>query len=503
MTEILSRSFSGKFGVKVFTALMALIVFISIILTAYHADYQYRSMTMGLMDKGRMLIMIFADSSRIGAFSEVEDFLENPVNKILMQEDVIAASVYNREGKKILGKIRTGQEPPVTQAVDEISTIAEDIKKELRRGIPIIIKKEGNAFELYSRITSGGGFYREESVYYRTDTAVNIGYVHLRLDRNRTTLAIKTLMLKSILMGLCFLLAGASLAFVVVNKVTRPLNRLTEAALDLESGHPGKDVTINTGDEIGRLAKAFNKMSATIKRRERALQESESVLQELSASLISSQEHERNRISKELHDELGQSMALLKHQIRSIKNKLEKDRSPYKKECGDTLFFIDEIIESIRRLSKNLSPAILEDLGLCSALEYLGENFRDLHPNRVSIHIDDVDRHFSNDEKINIYRIFQEGFTNISRHAEADKVSFSVHENSHLVTFILQDDGKGFIYDEIMAGDISNQGIGLATMNQRARIINSNFKIDSIPGKGTTLALSVQIWPEGEYNAEL
>ena len=110
----------------------------------------------------------------------------------------------------------------------------------------------------------------------------------------------------------------------------------------------------------------------TLRRRaEEALRESEQRLRYLTSQLLSAQERERKRISMELHDELGQSLAVLKLQIRAIERGLGSEQQDLKDGCLELLLYLDGVIDDVRRLSRDLSPAILEDLGLQSALRYL------------------------------------------------------------------------------------------------------------------------------------
>jgi len=97
---------------------------------------------------------------------------------------------------------------------------------------------------------------------------------------------------------------------------------------------------------------------------EEALLESKKKLRSLSSRLLSAQERERLRVSKELHDELGQALTVLKLQLRSMEKKLRKDQAALRGDIEETLHFVDGVIEDVRRLSRDLSPCVLEDLGL-------------------------------------------------------------------------------------------------------------------------------------------
>jgi signal transduction histidine kinase len=122
-----------------------------------------------------------------------------------------------------------------------------------------------------------------------------------------------------------------------------------------------------------------------------ALQESERRLRFLTTQLLTAQERERKRISMELHDELGQSLTVLKLQVRSIEKNLREDDQPeLKQECRELLQYLDGVIDNVRRLSRDLSPAILEDLGLLSALKYLLDGVGKHFNVRQSFEIEDL-----------------------------------------------------------------------------------------------------------------
>jgi PAS domain S-box-containing protein len=143
--------------------------------------------------------------------------------------------------------------------------------------------------------------------------------------------------------------------------------------------------------------------------------------------LLIVQEQERSRISKELHDELGQALVVIKYQISSIASGLSEDNNQLKTDCEYLLDYLEETIEKVRRLSWDLSPAALEQFGLFTALKNLLEEFgkyMDIQwaPEAMA----EIDGLFPPLAELNIYRIFQESLTNIARHAEASRVSISI-----------------------------------------------------------------------------
>jgi PAS domain S-box-containing protein len=229
------------------------------------------------------------------------------------------------------------------------------------------------------------------------------------------------------------------------------------------------------------------------KKVEEALRESEKRLRFLSSRLFEAQEHERRRLSKELHDQLGHDLVLLKSSLRSIEKKLAENQEALKNECENTLTTVNEIIENVRRISRDLMPSILEDLGLVASIRWLVENFSKQHSIRVTLDVEYVDHLFSPGIQVNLYRIFQETLTNISKHAAATRVSLEVKEEKGCVAFRVQDNGKGFEVNKVMDRKLNNKGVGLTAMNERIRMVGGSFEIQSRPGEGTKIEFKVPI----------
>jgi PAS domain S-box-containing protein len=229
------------------------------------------------------------------------------------------------------------------------------------------------------------------------------------------------------------------------------------------------------------------------RRAEEALRESEQRLRFLTSQLLSAQERERKRISMELHDELGQSLAVLKLQIRAIERGLGDDQQDLREECMELLLYLDGVIDDIRRLSRDLSPAILEDLGLQSALKYLINAVSKHYTVSQAFEVEDLDRLFPAEAQIIIYRIFQECLTNISKHAGATEVAVAVKEHNGLISLMIEDNGAGFDPALVLARRAAGGGLGLPALNERARMLGGTLEILSQPGAGTRMTCVIPI----------
>ncbi len=235
-------------------------------------------------------------------------------------------------------------------------------------------------------------------------------------------------------------------------------------------------------------------LDITLRRRaEEALRESEQRLRFLSSQLLSAQERERKRISMELHDELGQSLAVLKLQIRAIERGLGDDQQDLKAGCLELLLYLDGVIDDVRRLSRDLSPAILEDLGLQSALKYLISEVSKHYTVSQTFEVEDLDQLFPAEAQIIIYRIFQECLTNISKHAGATEVSIAVKENDGLISLRIEDNGAGFDPALVLVRRATGRGLGLAALDERARMLGGTLEIRSQMGAGTRMTCVIPV----------
>jgi PAS domain S-box-containing protein len=235
-----------------------------------------------------------------------------------------------------------------------------------------------------------------------------------------------------------------------------------------------------------------------VKKKDMMLRESERKLRLLSSHLLTVQERERRRISMELHDEVGQSLTVLKLQIRSIKNKLNNSQTDLKEDCVEVLKYVDKTIENVRRFSRDFGSSILEDMGLCAALRWLAEDFEKHSNINISFDIEKIDNLFPRESQIIIYRIFQEAITNIDKHAHADHLSIVIMKKKNNVSFQIVDDGKGFEKKQIDTRGSDVIGLGLTAMDERAKMLGGTLRIFSRKQRGTRITLNVPICEKGK-----
>jgi two-component system sensor histidine kinase UhpB len=250
-------------------------------------------------------------------------------------------------------------------------------------------------------------------------------------------------------------------------------------------------ITDNSGRVMGTVGIARD-ITDRIRAKE-VLEQSERKLRLLSSHLLIAHEAERERISKELHDQLGQDLIGLKLRVGSIQRELSEGKIAASHEFESVKEDIDQIIENVRRLSRDLGPHALEHLGLWQALRYLTEELAKHYHVKTSFDILSSDNELPQSTQLNIFRIFQEAITNIQKHADAAHVSIEVGEKNGNFSFLIEDDGNGFDVPQVMEEKPTEKGLGLVIMEERIRILGGVFNIWSQNGKGTRISFKVPV----------
>ncbi len=231
---------------------------------------------------------------------------------------------------------------------------------------------------------------------------------------------------------------------------------------------------------------------------ESELKQSEEKLRFLSAQLLTIQESERKRLAAELHDELGHALLTMKLNLRAIERKFLPEQQSLKDEMNSQLDFIDDVIEEVRRLYYDLSPGDMEDLGLTRALQNLINDFSDHYQDiDWNVNIAAVDRLFSMPVQTMIYRMMQEGLTNIGKHADPTQVEITITKEEQQVVMHIKDDGRGFVMNQVLDAKSRKNGMGLLALTERVNLVNGTLDVWSQENQGTALTIAIPIMVSG------
>jgi len=232
------------------------------------------------------------------------------------------------------------------------------------------------------------------------------------------------------------------------------------------------------------------------KKAEEALKQHKQELQRLSSELLTAQETERMRISHELHDELGQALTLIKLRIGLIEMKLPPDEQTIRDHCRNAETYVDQVIEDMRRLSRDLCPSSLENLGITAALHRLVSDSMKATNIQIRAELEEVDDLLGSQPRLLLYRVFQEMLNNIIKHSGATEVRISGKRRDGHIHFDLQDNGRGMDTEEAESGRVApGRGLGLVIMRERVRTLGGLLEVRSRKGAGTRLSFAIPVNP--------
>ena len=241
------------------------------------------------------------------------------------------------------------------------------------------------------------------------------------------------------------------------------------------------------GDKIG--IKGTVQDISVRKNAELELLETTRQLKELSKHLQQVREDERKNIAREIHDELGQQLTGIKMDIMWLKKKLAQGDKDITFKFDDTLKLVSDTVTSIRRITTELRPSIIDDLGFNAAIEWLVKEFSTRMDVPVNYRNDFDDSQINSFVSIGIFRILQESLTNIAKHAKAKAVEISVNQQEEFIQLSIKDDGAGFNADQKQA----NPAFGLMGIRERTDMLKGKFTLKSRPGKGTEINVSIPV----------
>jgi signal transduction histidine kinase len=230
------------------------------------------------------------------------------------------------------------------------------------------------------------------------------------------------------------------------------------------------------------LASAFYllRLEQEGRRRYQELARSRRELEELSARLVDAQETERRSISRELHDEVGQSLGALLVEAGRLAAAVPAGNTQIKDHVDKIKSVAETTVQTVRNIALLLRPSMLDDLGLIAALEWQGREVSRRSEMEVEVQSEGVSEKIPDEYRICIYRLVQEALNNAARHSSAKNARVTVEQTADKILVRVFDDGRGFDPQRV-------RGLGILGMEERVRRLGGIFAIDSKPGSGTTL----------------
>ncbi|MBI5021971.1 MAG: PAS domain S-box protein [Ignavibacteriales bacterium] len=218
------------------------------------------------------------------------------------------------------------------------------------------------------------------------------------------------------------------------------------------------------------------------------LSNSREQMRQLAIRLQSIREEESTRIAREIHDELGQTLTAMKIDIKWLEKQIPMEQKPSHNKIESILNLLDSTIQTVRKISTELRPGVLE-LGLLPAIRWQIKEFQTRTGTQCNFSENVADISFSEEQSINLFRMFQEILTNIIRHANATSVSINLSRDEKNFIMIVQDNGKGITKEEVH----NTKSLGILGMHERATIIRGDLDIHNIQGEGTKIVVKVPI----------
>ena len=229
---------------------------------------------------------------------------------------------------------------------------------------------------------------------------------------------------------------------------------------------------------------------------EREVKKQSRNLQQLSTELMNAQEAERQKISRELHDVMGQSLTAIGLNLAALEKETVGHLSDTAKErLAESRELLDQILEQVRELSRTLRPSLLDDLGLVPALRWYVKRYAARADINVMFQTSNLEERVPPCVETAVFRIIQEALTNVTKHACATSVQVVLERQGTVLKVSVSDNGRGFERPQHESGGegFSAHGIGLLGMQERVSLLKGEFGCQSAPGQGTTLIMTIPL----------
>jgi len=291
----------------------------------------------------------------------------------------------------------------------------------------------------------------------------------------------------SLMAGLLALGVGVALAISVIE----PVHRMGLAMKRIASGDLTQRVEVSNRDELGELADSINSTAQELARLQEAKLADERArsLRERISQVTLAQEEERRRISRELHDGLGPSLAAIVNRLRACQETVSNDPAEARVELEEIRQSLKGHIQDIRHLIHDLRPLAVDQLGLRGALEQLLDRFAGDTGIETLSELT-YDEQLDPLTEVTVFRVVQECLSNVQKHAGATRVEVRIRRAKADIGVAVRDNGRGFA-SQRGSGQNTSEGVGLLSMRERAELVGGRLSVRSSPGKGCQISMLI------------
>jgi two-component system sensor histidine kinase UhpB len=251
-------------------------------------------------------------------------------------------------------------------------------------------------------------------------------------------------------------------------------------------------------DAVREIAQEVARINSENARLVQRLAEGEKRFRLISKGILRVQEAERGRISRELHDGVGQSLTALKIQLELLEQSAAGKESALSLPLAELRELVDRSLQEVRQISHLLRPQMLDELGLLPTLRWLARTFQKRTGIEVELVAEGMDERTDPDVENLVFRLVQEALTNVAKHARAPTARVHLRRAGGRLFLRVEDRGAGFDAAEFLRSTDEERGLGLRGMRDRVHLFAGRFTLSSQPGAGTAIEVEVSLEPEGE-----
>lgn len=247
--------------------------------------------------------------------------------------------------------------------------------------------------------------------------------------------------------------------------------------------------------EVGRRRLAEESLKTSERHYTQLLAQSRQMqeqLRHLSHQILLAQEEERKQISRELHDEIAQTLAGINVYLAALKTEATGKTNGLGRNIARTQRLVAKSVNIVHRFARELRPTVLDDLGLIPALHSFLKGFTRRTHIQIRVTASAAVEELNSAKRTVLYRVAQEALTNIAKHASAGLVKVSLQKVSGAVRMEINDDGKSFQVERVLFAK-RNKRLGLVGMRERVEMVGGSFRVESAPGKGTTVRAQIPL----------